>query len=94
MLNVRSNYPSSYERNEKFCQVCCDKTQPDSQEHLFSCEYLVENNAHIQSEVTYSDIFNPDNFSKQIQASSILKRNYQRRQKILHKKYTNTEISQ
>ena len=95
MLNLRANYSNSYTDDQKFCQICLDENKSDTQEHLFVCDSLVNTNQIIQSEVSYSDIFNTENFSKLIQASSILQENYKRRQMILlQRKQSSTDTSQ
>ena len=79
MINVRINYPGSYDKNYLFCHFCCDKNQPDDRQHLLLCAGLssieVSNNS-----IKYDDLF-CDILKKQVTVSRILKQKYEKRSK-------------
>ena len=79
MINVRINYPGSYDKNDLFCNFCHDKNQPDDQQHLLLCAGLslmeVSNN-----NIKYDDLF-CDDLIKQVTVSRILKQKYEKRSK-------------
>jgi hypothetical protein len=77
MLDLKCNYRGKY--SEVNCPCC--KLEEDTQQHLLSCRSLHTDGTLIGSLPDYNDLFS-ENLSKQVQLSSIMKKQYEKRKRL------------
>ena len=79
MLDISTNYKNK--STLKFCPVCRDENNLDTQEHLMICPLLVSQNQLVQGVVPkYEDLFE-DDVEKQTRVASIIQVNFRKRKK-------------
>ena len=80
MLDLAANFPNKFQT--KYCPLCQDGTNLDTQEHLMHCPQVVDENQLTNKVLNYEGLFCED-VATQIQISSIIQENYKKRIKKL-----------
>ena len=94
MINVRSNYPTSFKHEQNYCQSCLNQTKPDSQQHLYLCDGTTNNTQLVNNQLNYEYLLSDDDFTKQYTVGLMLKQNYEIRTKQIQERRQNNNICQ
>ena len=83
MLTTKDNFKNNFQ--DDLCPLCSD-TSKDSQEHVMNCPAIRNNRLVIAGEVKYENLFVND-VKRQVQVTNIICENFQKRKKVLKKKW-------
>ena len=88
MVNVGANFKEGGKIKNPTCPVCKNPTEYDSQLHLMLCQTLNVNIVAGQKIPTYDDLFGK-NLENRILVVQLLRRNYQKRNKLINQNREN-----
>ena len=80
-IPVKCNFPGAFSDNKCVAAPLCDKSE--SNEHLFSCEYLAAGNEMTENNIKYEHIFS-DNVQVQEQIANIMFSRLEKRNRLIN----------